>query len=205
MLVTDDEAIYARAKIMRLHGIDRDIWNRFTTGVPAWEYDVVAPGCKYNMPDINAAIGLAQLERAEALRRERQRCFEYYFKHLAGVECLDLPVIRGPLEEHSCHLFWVVLQGEPRARGNGSTDHGVAHRRNRLIEFLGRAGIGTSVHYKPLHRMTYYCERYGLKPEDYPNAERHWRGCVSLPVYPGLSERELAYIVEQVKRGVGRK
>ncbi len=219
MLVTDDEAIYLRSKTMRLHGINRDIWHRFTSEVAAWEYDVVAPGFKYNMPDINAAIGLAQLERAQALRRGRQRCFEYYLEHLADVECLDLPVIRGRLEDHSCHLFWVVLKekesgngrnGRPKrnnekrrvAAGEGR-DHGMMALRNRLIEFLGGLGIGTSVHYKPLHRMTYYRERYGLRPGDFPNAERHWRGCVSLPVYPGLSERELAYIVEQVKRGVG--
>jgi dTDP-4-amino-4,6-dideoxygalactose transaminase len=69
-----------------------------------------------------------------------------------------------------------------------------------LIELLGEAGIGTSVHYKPLHRMTYYRERYALKPEDFPNAERHWRGCVSLPVYPGLTNEELAYVVEAVRR-----
>ncbi len=210
MLVTDDEAIYLRSKTMRLHGINRDIWNRFTSEVAAWEYDVVAPGFKYNMPDINAAIGLAQLERAEALRRGRQRCLEFYLQHLAGVEGLDLPVIRGSLEDHSCHLFWVVLSGEGSRRqksvdGNRRLkDCGTVAARNRLIEFLGDAGIGTSVHYKPLHRMTYYRERYGLKPEDFPNAERHWRGCVSLPVYPGLSERELAYIVEQVRRGVKR-
>ncbi len=216
MLATNDDAIYARAKVMRLHGIDRDIWNRFTSNKPSWEYDVIAPGFKYNMPDINAAIGLAQLERAEELRKERQRCFEFYLGNLADCEFLDLPLIRGvnwqptsdlrpltpgrrlptsnlrssisPLADHSCHLFWVVLN-----------DHAPISR-NRFIELLADAGIGTSVHYKPLHRMTYYRDRYGLKPDDFPNAERHWKGCVSLPVYPGLSNDELAYVVEQVKR-----
>jgi dTDP-4-amino-4,6-dideoxygalactose transaminase len=188
MLVTNDDAIYARARVMRLHGINRDIWDRFTGEGPSWEYDVVAPGFKYNMPDVNAAIGLAQLERAEAMRQERQRCFEYYLEHLAGIDCLDLPVIRGALEDHSCHLFRIVLN-----------EHAPVSR-NRLIELLGEAGIGTSVHYKPLHRMTYYRQRYGLKTEDFPNAEKHWRGCVSLPVYPTLSNDELAYIVSQIKR-----
>lgn len=212
MLVTDDEAIYARAKIMRLHGINRDIWDRFTSEKSAWEYDVVAPGFKYNMPDINAAIGLAQLERAESMRQERQRCFEYYLEHLAGIECLDLPIIRGRLEEHSCHLFWVVLtEGNEENEGRGRTEGGgrktedgarKTDKRNGLIESLAAAGIGTSVHYKPLHRMTYYRERYGLKPEDFPNAERHWQGCVSLPVYPSLTNDELGYIVRKVKEGV---
>ena len=208
MLVTNDDAIYARAKVMRLHGIDRDIWNRFTSDKPSWEYDVVAPGFKYNMPDVNAAIGLAQLERAEQMRKERQRCFEFYLENLADCEFFDLPLIRGvnpcplpstlnsqlstsSLEDHSCHLFWIVL------------NENALVTRNRFIELLAEAGIGTSVHYKPLHRMTYYRDRYGLKPEDFPNAERHWRGCVSLPVYPSLTNDELAYIVEQVKRCLG--
>ncbi len=192
MLVTNDESIYKRAKTMRLHGIDRDIWNRFTSDKPSWEYDVVAPGFKYNMPDINAAIGLAQLERAEVMRQERQRCFEYYLKNLADCEWLDLPLIGVPLADHSCHLFWVVLK------------EGAPVLRNHLIELLAEAGIGTSVHYKPLHRMTYYRERYGLKPDDFPNAEKHWHGCVSLPVYPSLSNEELEYIVSKVKEYVGR-
>ena len=198
MLVTDDDAIYARVKTMRLHGINRDIWDRFTAQDCPWEYDIVAPGFKYNMPDVNAAIGLAQLERAELLRRQRQRCFEYYFKHLAGLDCLDLPVINGSLDNHSCHLFWIVLREAGRRTEDRETG-----ARNRVIERLGEAGIGTSVHYKPLHRMTYYRERYGLRPEDYPNAERHWRGCVSLPVYPSLSNEELACVVEEVRRCVG--
>jgi dTDP-4-amino-4,6-dideoxygalactose transaminase len=188
MLVTDDDAIYARARTMRLHGISRDIWDRFTVQECPWEYDVVAPGFKYNMPDINAAIGLAQLERAATLRSQRQQCFEYYFKNMQDLTCVDLPVIRGPLEDHSCHLFWFVLNESARVS------------RNRLIDLLRAVNIGTSVHYKPLHRMTYYRERYGLRTEDYPNAERHWKGCISLPVYPGLTEPELTYVVTEVRK-----
>jgi len=94
MLCTDDEAIYTRVKCMRLHGINRDIWDRFTSQKADWEYDVIAPGFKYNLPDIAAAIGLAQLERAEEFRRERQRCAEHYDQHLVGVKGIDLPVRR---------------------------------------------------------------------------------------------------------------
>jgi dTDP-4-amino-4,6-dideoxygalactose transaminase len=188
MLVTDDEAIYKRAKVMRLHGINRDIWDRFTAKKANWEYDVVAPGFKYNLPDLAAAIGLAQLERADEFRRERQRCSEFYYQTLADIPGLDLPLCPGPHDHHSWHLFCVVLNKQSPVE------------RNRLIDLLNEAGIGTSVHYKPLHRMTYYRERYGLKPEDYPNAERHWRGAVTLPVYPGLQENELAYICETLRR-----
>jgi len=188
MLATNDETIYNRAKVMRLHGINRDIWDRFTAKKANWEYDVVAPGFKYNMPDINAAIGLAQMERAEEFRVGRQRCAEFYYDHLSGAAGLDLPICHGPHDNHSWHLFWIVLNGK------------CALDRNTFIERLNEAGIGTSVHYKPLHRMTYYRKRYNLNPSDYPNAERHWQGVITLPVYPGLSNDDLAYICDTVTK-----
>ncbi len=191
MLATENEAIYRRAKVMRLHGIDRDIWDRFTDTKSTWEFDVVAPGFKYNLSDVAAAIGLAQLERAYDFRRERQRCAEYYYKHLADIPCLELPLCKGPMEDHAWHLFWVVLNDRSPID------------RNRFIELLNEKGIGTSVHYKPLHRMTYYRDRYNLNPSDYPNSERHWRGTVSLPVYPTLTDEELAYICSSVRECLG--
>lgn len=191
MLVTEDEAIYKRVKTMRLHGINRDIWDRFTAKKANWEYDVVAPGFKYNMPDVNAAIGLAQMERADEFREGRQRCATFYYKHLTGVPGVDLPVCHCPSADHSWHLFWIVLNEK------------CPLERNAFINRMNEAGIGTSVHYKPLHRMSYYKERYSLNPENYPNAERHWRGVVTLPVYPGLSDRDLAFICEMVKKLAG--
>ena len=193
MLVTNDEAIYQRAKLMRLHGINRDVWDRFTAKKADWEYDVVAPGFKYNLPDVAAAIGVAQLERADEFRAGRQRCAEFYFRQFADHPCLDLPVCSGPHEDHAWHLFWIVLN-----------QHSPIDR-NALIERLNEAGIGTSVHYKPLHRMTYYRERYGLKPEDYPNAERHWSGVVTLPLHPSLSEDDLAYVCGTIRSLLERK
>jgi len=187
MLVTDDEAIYKRAKVMRLHGINRDIWDRFTAKKANWEYDVVAPGFKYNLPDIAAAIGLAQLERAEEFRAGRQRCVELYYRQLQGVEALDLPVCRGEMADHAWHLFWIVLNQKCKIE------------RNTFIERLNEAGIGTSVHYKPLHRMTYFREQYGLAPDDYPHAERHWQGVITLPIYPSLKDEEITYICDTVK------
>ena len=188
MLVTDDIRLYERAKVMRLHGINRDVWDRFTTTASSWEYDVVAPGFKYNMPDINAAIGLAQLERADEFRRERQRCAEHYYASLGDVEFLGLPLCKCPKEDHAWHLFWIVLN-----------EHSPVDR-NEFILKMGEAGIGTSVHYKPLHRMTYYRDRYGLKSEDFPNAEKHWRGAVSLPIYPSLSADDLGYVCDTIRR-----
>ena len=188
MLVTDNEDIYKRAKIMRLHGIDRDIWKRFTSNKSSWEYDVVAPGFKYNMPDINAAIGLAQLEKADYFRGQRQRCAEFYLNDLKDTPTIDLPVCTGPVEHHSWHLFPVIVRPEAKVP------------RNKFIKLLANEGIGTSVHYKPLHRMSYYKEAYKLNPEDFPNTEKIWNGTVSLPIYPELKIDELKFICQTIRR-----
>lgn len=190
MVCTDDESIYRRVKTMRLHGINRDIWDRFTSKSASWEYDVIAPGFKYNMPDVNAAIGLAQLERAEDFRRQRQRCCEYYLDRLDGLAEIDLPVSKCAPEEHSWHLFPIVVRPE------------AAVDRDKLVELMAEAGIGLSVHYKPLHRMTYYRDHYHLCPEQFPVSEALWKGTVSLPVYPGLLNSELEYICRCLRRFV---
>lgn len=187
MIVTDDEKIYNRAKVMRLHGINRDIWNRFTDNKASWEYDVVAPGFKYNMPDINAAVGLAQLEKAEYFRSQRQRCAEMYLNELKGLTFIDLPTCYGPFENHSWHIFPIIIKPDAPVS------------RNDFIRLMAESGIGTSVHYKPLHRMTYYKERYHLKPEDFPNTEKIWTGTVSLPIYPELSDEQIKYICKKIK------
>jgi dTDP-4-amino-4,6-dideoxygalactose transaminase len=182
MITTDDDGIAKHIKIMRLHGIDRDVWNRYSKLGSSWEYDIVAAGYKYNMPDVNAAIGLAQLKRAENLREQRQRCAQYYFDRLSGIDCLDLPLIQVPMEDHAWHLFVVVVNEKARIS------------RNDFIDHLTEKGVGTSVHFKPLHRMTYYRDRYGLRPEAFPEAERMWRGNVSLPLYPSMTDEELDYV-----------
>ena len=186
MLVTNDEAIARRVKVMRLHGINRDIWDRFTAVKPSWEYDVVAPGFKYNMPDLNAAVGLAQLERAEEFRQGRERCVRRYLANLAGMPGLDLPVLQVSPEDHAWHIFPIVLRPEAPVT------------RNRCIELLAERGIGTSVHYKPLHRMSYYEQTYGLGAERFPNAERTWQGCLSLPLFPTLTDDEVDYVCAAV-------
>ena len=182
MLTTNDAALAQRARTMRLHGIDRVVWDRYKSDKPSWVYDVVAPGFKYNMPDINAAVGLAQLERAAEFHRGRVRCARHYLRALAGIPHLDLPVVRGPLEDHAWHLFPVVVRP------------GAPVDRDRCVERLAEEGIGTSVHYRPLHRMTYYRETYRLEPGGFPGAERTWNGCFSLPIFPTLREDEMDYV-----------
>lgn len=187
MITTENEALYKRIKTMRLHGINRDIWDRFTSKVPSWEYDVIDAGYKYNMPDINAAIGLGQLEKAEEFRRERQRVAEFYFRNLSSIPSIDLPVCKVTFEDHAWHLFPIVINKCSKVN------------RNHFIEKMSEAGIGTSVHYKPLHQMTYYKTKYNLKAEDYPIAEKTWKGNVSLPIYPYMTDDQLSYICNTIK------
>jgi len=188
MVTTDNDGVADRIKIMRLHGINRDVWNRYSEPGASWEYDVIAPGYKYNMPDVNAAIGLAQLEKADTMRNARQRCAEYYFEKLSGIDCLDLPEFHTPIEDHAWHLFVVALNEKAKID------------RNDFIKYMTEMGIGTSVHFKPLHRMTYYRDRYGLKPEDFPEAERIWRGNVSLPIYPSMTDEDLDYVCSRIMK-----
>lgn len=187
MLTTNNEEIFKRVKTMRLHGINRDVWDRFTSDKPSWEYDVVAPGFKYNMPDVTAAIGLAQLERAEVFRESREEVATYYLEHLKDVKELDLTVSKVPYKDHAWHLFTVVLRDQSKIT------------RNRFIELLSEKGVGTSVHYKPLHRMTYYKNKYGDRSADLINTEKIWQGTVSLPIFPFMKEEEMKYVCDTIK------
>lgn len=189
MLTCTDANIAKRVKVMRLHGIDRDCWDRFnSTNGAKWEYDVIAAGFKYNMPDLNAAVGLAQLERVYSMRDERERCARYYFEALSDIDCIDLPLIKAPMSDQAWHLFVISIKKNSIVG------------RNQFIELMAEAGVGLSVHYKPLHRQSYYRDLYELKPESFPGAEEMWQGCVSLPIYPTLTDDELEYICSCIKR-----
>lgn len=190
MVVTDNEEIARRASIMRLHGIDREVWDRYQAkGHTSWKYDIVAPGFKYNMADIAAAIGRIQLRKAERLLRERKKIAAAYRTAFSDLDFLTCP---GDHEGHAWHLFIICLDPQK-----------LTIDRDRFVEKLMERGIGTSVHYIPLHMMDYYSNRYNLKPEDFPNALRRYSTCFSLPLYPGLTEEQISYIIESVQ-DIGR-
>jgi len=190
MLCTDNDEIAYRVKVMRLHGINRDVWDRFSTGA-SWEYDVVAPGFKYNMSDIAAALGIHQLRKAELFREKRQRIAERYYGELKDIPGLILPKLKCEREDHSWYLFIVLI--DPHEMVNGID-------RNGFIEEMTKRNIGTSVHYKPLHRMTYYREKYGLKPEMFPNAEWVFKRCVSLPIFSAMTGAQVEYVCDAIKK-----
>jgi len=189
MLCTDDDEIARRVKVTRLHGINRDVWDRFSTGA-SWEYDVVAPGFKYNMPDINAALGIHQLSKAETFRQRRRMIAEGYYEGLKDIPGLILPRIHCSREDHSWYIFNVLIDPDKTARGID---------RNAFISEMTRRDIGTSVHYKPLHRMTYYRDAYGLKAEMFPNAEWVFQRCVSIPIFSAMTDEQLKYVIKSIK------
>lgn len=192
MLVTNSDDIAKRAKMMRLHGIDRDVWDRFTSSkAGSWVYDVKAPGFKYNLPDINAAVGVAQFEKAWEFRERRQEIASRYVVEFASLNGVDLIKSRVQQDHHSYHLFPIVLTEEARLD------------RDAFIEAMTKVGIGTSVHYRPLHHMSYYRESYGLDESLFPNSERYWKGCVSLPLYPDMSDGDVDAVITSVKTLLG--
>ena len=186
MIVTRNASWAQRMKVMRLHGIDRDAFARFTSQAASWEYAVVAPGFKYNMTDIASAIGRVQLTRAEGFWRDRQALVRRYLQRLADLPGLGLPSWR---DDHAWHVFSILL---PQGRDRATFAHD-----------LTNAGVGISVHYTPLHRMPYWKDRYSLTPEDFPQAEaRFWR-TLSLPLYPALTEAQVDQVCLRIKNLLG--
>jgi dTDP-4-amino-4,6-dideoxygalactose transaminase len=188
MITTDDDDLAARISRMRLHGIDRDAWNRFTTDSLRWEYDVVAAGFKYNLPDLAAAIGLAQLERAEELRRRRAAIVDRYRARLDGTPNITMPPSVDEPQCHAWHLFCIRLETGP----------GLS--RQRLMTSLHEDGIGTSVHYKPLHRMSYWSSVSRSDPADFPGAERWWAQTLSLPLFPSMTAEDVDEVCDSLIR-----
>ena len=187
MLVTADPAIAARARTMRLHGIDRDVFNRFTDRKASWIYDVVAPGYKYNLTDLAAAIGLHQLKRAGEFHEARSRLAARYDEALAGLP-LHLPPRPAEGDIHSWHLYIIRL-----------TDDAPMDR-DAFMHALQDAGIGCSVHYRPLHQLSVWAPRARERQQRFPNADQVFASEVSLPLFTDMREDEQDYVVEVIHR-----
>lgn len=186
MIVTRNAEIAARARVMRTHGLNRDAFDRFRNVGASWAYDVVAPGFKYNLTDLAAAIGVVQLSRAETLQASRQRAAEYYLRKLTDLP-LDCPAAAPPGGLHAWHMFPIRLHQNARAG------------RDDLIAGLTAERIGTSVHYRPLHEMTYWKERYRCEQSEFPVASRYFEGAVTLPLFPGMTDAEVDRVVNAVR------
>ena len=190
MVVTRNAELAKRMKVMRLHGISRDAFDRFTAKVPSWYYEIVAPGFKYNLTDIAAALGIHQLKRAVEFQQRRQQIAAQYDAAFAGLPFVPTAQAK-PGDVHSWHLYPLRLRPDAPIT------------RDALIERLFAAGIGCSVHYIPLHLQPYWRERYGLKAEQYPHSQAAYEGLVSLPIYPRMSDADVSRVTHAITYALG--
>jgi len=186
MATTSDEALADRMRLMSLHGLSQDAWRRYSGG-SKWDYRIQAPGFKYNLTDVAAAIGIHQLARAEEMRVEREAIAGRLADELSRVEELELPPASTD-RIHSWHLFPIRLRLDR-----------ISIDRNTFIDNLKASGVGCSVHWRPLHLHPYYQETFGWRPQDLPTATKVWERLVSLPIFPGMREEEIARVAEVVR------
>ncbi|MFH7042825.1 DegT/DnrJ/EryC1/StrS family aminotransferase [Paucibacter sp. JuS9] len=186
MLVTRNAELAKRAKVMRLHGINRDAFDRFTAKVPSWYYEIVAPGFKYNLTDIAAALGIHQLKRIPAFQARREQIAQQYLGAF-----VDLPLIMPPLpvegDTHSWHLFVLRLADD------------LEMERDAFIEQMYARGIGCSVHYIPLHLQPYWRERYSLRPEQFPHSQKAYERMLSIPLYTAMTDADVQRVITAVR------
>ena len=191
LVTTADPALAERMRHMALHGLSTDAWGRYTSK-GSWDYRILAPGYKYNLTDIAAAIGLHQLARADALRQARAEVASEYREALADVEEIELP--RDPENRiHSWHLFPIKLRLDR-----------LTLSRDAFLEALRERGIGTSVHWRPLHLHPYYEQSFGWRPADSPQATAVWERLISLPIFPTMRANERRAVVGAVRDIVAR-
>lgn len=187
MVTTANKEYARRITTMRLHGIDRDAWDRQSAGKPSWYYEVIAPGYKYNLTDMAASIGIHQLRKAERFRLRREDIASRYSEAFK-----DLPVLLPPVppegDLHSWHLYVIRLCLDRLRIG-----------RDRFIEKMADRGIESSVHFIPLHIHPYWMKKYSFRPDDFPVALETYRSCVSLPIYTRMTDADVERVIEAVK------
>jgi dTDP-4-amino-4,6-dideoxygalactose transaminase len=187
MVVTEDEEVFEKASLLKFHGMDREAWKRFAkSGSP--RYDVALPGFKYNMMDIQAALGLHQLGRLEGFLLERARLAARYEERLADTPGLILPQRVAYSVRHAWHLYTPLVDVDR-----------LTITRDRFMEELKKRNIGTGLHYSAAHEFSYYADRFGWRPEDFPEAHFVSERIVSLPLFPGLSDEDLDDVIAAVR------
>jgi len=189
MVVTRNLDLANRMKIMRLHGIDRDAYDRFQSKKPAWYYEVIAPGFKYNMTDIAAAIGIHQIKKLPRFLDRRRYLAQRYLKALVDLP-LILPIGETDNGSHSWHLFVIRLENNIRIN------------RDDLIKFLSDKGIGTSVHYVPLHRQPYWRDRYELTNDLFPESDKAYVSMISIPLYTAMSDEQQDRVIQALREAL---
>ena len=184
MVCVKNPEIAARISLMRSHGINRTIWNRYTDKHASWVYDVTAEGYKCNLPDILSAIGRVQLQKAESFYRKRKAIAERF---TAAFKPLDFFTVPPDGEGNAWHLYILRLVPETLSVG-----------RDDFARALQEQGLGISVHFIPHFELTFLRERYGLRAQDFPNAAAHYARSISLPFWPDMSDADVQYVIDTV-------
>jgi dTDP-4-amino-4,6-dideoxygalactose transaminase len=187
MATTENPEWANRMRMMSLHGISLDAWDRYTDK-GSWYYEIVRPGYKYNLTDIAAALGIEQLKRCDQFYEARRRIAERYDEGFADLPEIQVPA-SAPGIQHACHLYIIQLDIE-RLRIS----------RQDFIKALKSQNIGTSVHFIPLHLHPFYRETFGYRPADFPQATAVFERIVSLPIYPKMTERDVDHVIGAIKK-----
>ena len=187
MLVTRNPRIAQRARVMRLHGIDRDAFDRYVSKKPAWHYEVVAPGFKYNMTDVAASMGIHQLAKVRRFQARRAELAARYTSELRGLPVLT-PRDADPGDTHAWHLYVIRLTA------------GAGIGRDAFIQRMADQGVGCSVHYIPLHLHPYWRDTYRLRPEQFPHSQALFESAISLPIYTRMTDDDQSHVLDAVRR-----
>ena len=185
MLVTDDEKLVEKARVFTSHGMSRGAWNRYAKG-GSYRYDVETAGYKYNMTDIQAALGLCQLERLDFMQKKRAQYTARYDARLSGLPGVQIPPV-SIFGQCSNHLYIIRVQ-----------EDALDIDRDGFIDELTALNIGTSVHFIPVHLHPFYRTQFGTKEGDFPIAERIFSQSISLPLYPSMTEEDVEYVADAV-------
>ena len=187
MVTTNDEELANKFKIWSLHGISKDAWKRYSAE-GSWYYEVVCPGYKYNMTDIQASLGLHQLKKLNNFQRKREGIVKAYNEAFKDMKEITIPFIKNNIK-HAWHLYVIKIVSEK-----------LKINRNQFIEALKAENIGTSVHFIPAHLQPYYRDTFGFKKGDFPNAEYAFERAISLPLFPKMSDKDVKDVINSVKK-----
>ena len=186
MLTTDDEELYEKASVLSLHGMSKNAWSRYGTKGD-WKYEVCDPGFKYNLTDIAAALGIAQMNKLDEMQAIRTLYAEMYNKAFDEIDGITYLKDNG-LGKNSAHLYVIQID-----KDKFNID------RDAFIELLKDYNIGTSVHFIPICMHPYYINNFGYKKGDFPATEKMFEGIISLPLYPSMSREDVMYVIEAVR------
>ena len=187
-IATNDKVLAEKIKKLSLHGMSKDGWKRFKMG-SKWHYDISHLGYKYNMTDVAASFGNWQMRYINEWHSKRSSILKTYINNLSAIEGVVFQDLNKDKEKHAYHLF--VIRLIPKKW---------KIKRNKMIALLNKGGIGTSMHYTPIHMHSYYQKKYGYAPGDFPNAKKYSENAISLPLYPSLKDEEVRYIIKFVKK-----